>query len=100
VIEKLLRVKISHQTVSLVPPPGENVDSEGEDVTHDEAKELRFYSLSDGWRVVVTAKSPEDVAAAVISARRAEASLQELRMEQHERALQMLKAEEERLMGA
>ena len=89
-VERLLRVKLAHQTLLLRDPTGTVV----EDVTQQDGKELRFYEIEDGWHVEVGKRD----SAAVAAAKNAAVVEQERRMEEHERGLQLLRAEEERLM--
>jgi Leucine-rich repeat (LRR) protein len=90
-LERVLRIKLGHQCLSLVDP-GNSAHSE--DVTSQDGKELGFYGVTSGWRVEV---GERDVAAAV-AAKSALVAEQERRMDEHERGLQRLRAEEERLM--
>ena len=90
-LERVLRMKLGHQCVTLVDPVDSN---NNEDVTSQDGKELGFYGIANGWRVEV---GERDVAA-VIAAKDALVADQERRMEEHERGLQRLRAEEERLM--
>ncbi|KAL4529327.1 hypothetical protein Ndes2526A_g04121 [Nannochloris sp. 'desiccata'] len=90
-LERVLRIKLGHQCISLV----DTLDgSKSEDVTSQDGKELGFYGVANGWSVEV---GKRDVAAAV-AAKGAMVAEQERRMEEHERGLQRLRAEEERLM--
>lgn len=90
-LERVLRIKLGHQCISLVDPSNGN---NREDVTSQDGKELGFYGVANGWRVEV---GERDVAAAA-AAKGAMVAEQERRMEEHERGLQRLRAEEERLM--
>lgn len=96
-LERLMRVKVAHQALMLVPPDADGND--GEEITHDEGRELNFFGVTNGWKIVVQVRSPEDAAAAAAAARRSAAALQELRMEEHEAGLRRLKAEQDRLMA-
>ena len=59
-VERLLRVKLAHQTLLLRDPTGTVV----EDVTQQDGKELRFYEIEDGWHVEVGKRDSAAVAAA------------------------------------
>jgi hypothetical protein len=104
--EKLLRVKAARQALLLTPLAAGGGDGaagrEPEDITHDDARELRYYGGGGGggWQVEVAARDPEAAAAAAARARGAAAAAQELRMERHEAGQQQLRDEEARLMGA
>jgi hypothetical protein len=90
-LERVLRIKLGHQGISLVDPLNGN---HSEEVTSQDGKELGFYGVANGWRVQVGERNVEAEAAA----KGAMVAEQERRMEEHERGLQRLRAEEERLM--
>lgn len=91
VLERLLRLKLAHQTLTLTDPSG----AVAEDVTAQDGRELRLYGVGDGWRLEVGERD----AAAAAAGSAAAAAEQERRMEEHERGLQRLRDEDERLMG-
>ncbi len=91
VLERVLRLKLAHQTLTLTDPSG----AVAEDVTAQDGRELRLYGVGDGWRVEVGERD----AASAAAARNAVAEEQERRMVEHEAGLQRLRDEEERLMG-
>ena len=95
--EKLFRLKAAQQALLLVPPPGSA--SQPEDITDEEGRELRYYEVGDGWRVEVGAADAAARAAALRSAKAAAAAEQAARMEAHEREMQALRVEEEKIMG-
>ncbi len=90
-VERVLKIKLGHQCLSLVDPLN---SANSEDVTSQDGKELGFYGVMNGWQIKV---GERDVAA-VAAAKGAMVAEQERRMEEHERGLQRLRAEEERLM--
>ena len=89
-LEKLLKIRISHQHIFLIAPDNGNQDN----ISNDDSKELKYFNVSSsGWKVQVTEACLEDRE----KARHAAVEMNELKLEQHEAALQMLRREEERI---
>lgn len=103
-VERLLGVPAPRQVLRLrqAAAPGggaEGPSSTEEDITGEDGRELRFFSLADGARIEVEEVDPGERAAAAAGAATARSSAQERRMEAAERALQGLLSEQQRLMA-
>lgn len=108
VIDKLFRVKAAQQHLELVYPAAA-VSSEttpstlkskqqSENITNDDTKELRQFEVADGCIIQVTKLDAAAKADRMKQVDEAAEAVQNLRMERQEKELQLLHAEEQRLM--
>eukprot|EP00887_Chlorella_sp_A99_P001094 scaffold14.g1094.t1 len=95
-LEKLFGVKAAAQALMLVPPSGAGAPPE--DITEEEGRELRYFDVVDGYRLEVSEGDAGARAAALAAAKAAATAAQAARMDAHERAMQALRLEEQRLL--
>ncbi|GAB4818591.1 hypothetical protein N2152v2_005637 [Parachlorella kessleri] len=104
-IEKLLRVKVAQQALLLVLPPAAAEGQAGaqppepEDITDEDARELRYFNPVDGTRVEVSECDPAARAAVLQAAKQAAAERHQQLMQEHDKMIQQFRSVEERLMA-
>lgn len=90
-LEKLFRIKLSDQTLLLIP--SENTGRDPEDITNENTKELGYFAVDNGWRIQVVS---EDTSTRM--AKKKQERYRDFAEAQHEATLQRLRNEEEKLM--